>query len=60
MPLKEHLLEFRNRLMVSAGAIVVGAIVAWAFYAPIYRQLTLPFGMTMALPRDGAGAVTLT
>lgn len=32
MPLKEHLLEFRNRLMVAAGAIVVGAIVGWILY----------------------------
>lgn len=53
MPLKEHLLEFRNRLMIAAAAIVVGAIVGWIIYNPvhigawtyggIYKQLTYPF-----------------
>lgn len=53
MPLKEHLLEFRNRLMIAAGAIIVGAIVGWMLYggitignfayAGVYEQLTLPF-----------------
>ena len=53
MPLKEHLLEFRNRLMIAAAAIVVGAIIGWIIYKPvtigswtyggIYDQLTLPF-----------------
>ena len=49
MPLKEHLLEFRNRLMVAATAIIVGAIVGWVLYdgvtigdfvyAGVYEQL---------------------
>lgn len=53
MPLKAHLLEFRNRLMKAAAAIVVGAIIGWIIYNPveigpwsyrgIYDQLTLPF-----------------
>lgn len=43
MPLKAHLIEFRNRLMVSAAAIVLGAIVAWIIYPTVYEQLTLPF-----------------
>lgn len=53
MPLKEHLLEFRNRLMVAAAAIIVGAIVGWFLYDGVsfrgfeydgvYAQLTLPF-----------------
>ncbi|CAM3954431.1 twin-arginine translocase subunit TatC [Janibacter anophelis] len=53
MPLKEHLLEFRNRLMIAAAAIVVGAIIGWIIYNPVqigswgfdgvYKQLTYPF-----------------
>lgn len=43
MPLKEHLLEFRNRLMVAAAAIVVGGIVGWVIYPQVYDQLTWPF-----------------
>lgn len=53
MPLKSHLLEFRNRLMVAAAAIFIGAIVGWIVYNPvhigswtyagIFKQLTYPF-----------------
>ena len=53
MPLKEHLLEFRNRLMKAAAAIVVGAVIGWIVYdgvkigswsyAGVYKQLTYPF-----------------
>lgn len=53
MPLKAHLIEFRNRLMVAAGAIIVGAVVGWIIYdgfstpwlsyGGVYDQLTLPF-----------------
>lgn len=53
MPLKEHLLEFRNRLMIAASAIIVGSIVGWMIYDGfdirglayhgVYEQLTLPF-----------------
>lgn len=53
MPLKAHLLEFRNRLVKAALAIVIGAILGWIIYQPvkigswsyggIYEQLTLPF-----------------
>ncbi len=57
MPLKEHLLEFRNRLMVSAAAIIIGAIVAWTFYAPIYNQLTLPFEEYRESNPDSAAAL---
>ncbi|WP_435198555.1 twin-arginine translocase subunit TatC [Janibacter sp. GS2] len=43
MPLKEHLLEFRNRLMIAAAAIIIGAVVGWMIYDGVYDQLTLPF-----------------
>lgn len=53
MPLKAHLLEFRNRLMIAAASIVVGTIAGWFLYDGVtiagwhydgvYNQLTLPF-----------------
>ena len=53
MPLKEHLLEFRNRLMIAAAAVVVGTVLGWVLYdgvtiggweyQGVYQQLTLPF-----------------
>ena len=52
MPLKAHLLEFRNRLMIAAASIVVGTIAGWFLYDGVtiagwhydgvYSQLTLP------------------
>lgn len=43
MPLKAHLLEFRNRLLVAAVAVVIGAVLGWIIYDDVYRQLTYPF-----------------
>jgi len=42
MPLLEHLREFRSRTVKSAIAIVLMAIVGWAFYNQIITQLALP------------------
>lgn len=67
MPLKEHLLEFRNRLMVAASAVIVGAIVGWMLYdgftigdfvyAGVYEQLTLPFDEYKASNPGSAAAL---
>lgn len=43
MPLQAHLLELRNRLMIAAAAIIVGAIVGWMVYDTVFDQLTQPF-----------------
>lgn len=42
MSLIEHLLEFRNRLIKSALALVVCAIVGWFLYPFVYDHLTAP------------------
>ncbi len=42
MTLTEHLRELRSRLFVSVCSVVVGFIVAWAFYQPIYDLLRHP------------------
>ena len=39
MTLVEHLGELRSRLMVSIGAVAVGAIVGWFLYEPIFDFL---------------------
>lgn len=42
MTLTEHLRELRARLFISICAVVVGFVVAWAFYQQIYDQLRHP------------------
>ena len=42
MPLLEHLLELRNRLVYSAAAILVGFIVCYFFAGHIYQFLVQP------------------
>ncbi len=42
MPLREHLREFRKRLMLAAAGIVVGMIVGWFLYQPVFEALQQP------------------
>lgn len=42
MSLKEHLLEFRRRLLISAAALLLGAIAGWYLFDPVYAHLTAP------------------
>jgi len=42
MPLLDHLIELRNRLMYSAIAILLGFVVCYFFADDIYRFLTAP------------------
>ena len=42
MPLLDHLIELRNRLMWSVGAILIAFIVCYYFSAEIYSFLTKP------------------
>jgi sec-independent protein translocase protein TatC len=43
MPLVEHLRELRTRIFISLGAIVIGMIVAWIFYEPLFSRVRAPF-----------------
>lgn len=43
MPLRDHLSELRNRLLISVLAIAVGAVVGWIFFDPIFAAVTGPF-----------------
>jgi len=42
MPLIEHLRELRKRVVRSAAAISIAAIVGWVFYTPIITTLAKP------------------
>lgn len=48
MPLLEHLLELRNRLMYSAAAIIVAFFVCYAFSSQIYNFLVQPLADILA------------
>jgi sec-independent protein translocase protein TatC len=42
MALKEHLREFRNRMIKSAIAVVVGAVAGFILYNPLFSRLIQP------------------
>src|SRR3954465_3416003 len=43
MTLREHIIELRNRLLISVLAIVVGTVVGWLIYNQAFHLLTAPF-----------------
>lgn len=43
MPLRDHLAELRNRLLISFLAIALGAVVGWMFFDQIFAWITAPF-----------------
>lgn len=42
MPLREHLTELRNRLLLSLAGIVVGAVIGWFLFSPTFEALQRP------------------
>jgi len=42
MPLREHLVEIRKRLFLSAIGVVLGAVVGWIVYDPVLQTLQQP------------------
>jgi len=42
MPLKAHLIELRNRLIIAAAAVVLCAIGGWFVFEPLIDQLVIP------------------
>jgi sec-independent protein translocase protein TatC len=42
MPLREHLREFRTRILKAAVAILLGAVVGWFLYDPLIQHLKEP------------------
>jgi sec-independent protein translocase protein TatC len=42
MPLREHLIELRKRLVLAALGILVGAVLGWIVYEPVFSALQDP------------------
>jgi sec-independent protein translocase protein TatC len=55
MTLREHIIELRNRLLISVLAIVLGTIVGWVFYNRAFEFLTQPFLTSVAEMAKDAG-----
>ena len=42
MPLRAHLVELRHRLFLSVLGIMVGAVIGWFLYTPVFQALQRP------------------
>lgn len=51
-PLLDHLIELRQRLIVSAIAVAVGFAITFAFSVPLYEFLVIPFRNAVAAVSD--------
>jgi sec-independent protein translocase protein TatC len=59
MPLTGHLRELRSRLVKSAIAIVIGMVIGWIFYTPIFNWISEPFNDVVAQARNEGRTITL-
>ncbi|MBC7289776.1 MAG: twin-arginine translocase subunit TatC [Actinotalea sp.] len=50
MPLREHLLELRRRVVLATVGLVIGAVVGWFLYDPVLDALQEPI---LSLDREG-------
>lgn len=56
MPLREHLIELRKRLVLAALGVVVGGVLGWIVYDPVFRSLQDPL-LDAAAERDVVASV---
>ncbi|WP_062202259.1 twin-arginine translocase subunit TatC [Demequina salsinemoris] len=42
MSLRDHLLELRKRLILAAVGLIIGTVVGWFLYTPVYEALQAP------------------
>jgi sec-independent protein translocase protein TatC len=56
MPLLDHLIELRNRLMWAVGALLVTTVLCFAFSEKIYLFLTQPLVRAYALAAEYSGS----
>jgi sec-independent protein translocase protein TatC len=59
MPLVEHLRELRSRLVKATLAIVIGVVVGWIYYDPVFAWLAAPFETVVEQARAEGREVTL-
>ena len=58
MPLIDHLIELRNRMMWALGGLALGMVVSLAYAEEVYRWLTAPFNKALLDANvDGALAI---
>ncbi|WP_113703015.1 twin-arginine translocase subunit TatC [Nonomuraea lactucae] len=60
MPLMDHLRELRNRLLISTIALVVGVVVGWILFDPVWEFIKAPFCETPQAQQLRVGTCTLT
>lgn len=58
MSLGEHLRELRRRLVISALALLLGAVLGWYLYDPVYEHLTEPL-LNIARQRGDENTIAL-
>lgn len=59
MPLVEHLRELRSRLVKSTLAIVIGVVIGWIYYDPVFAWLAAPFEAVVDEARAQGREITL-
>lgn len=59
MPLTEHLRELRSRLVKSGIAILIGMVIGWLLYTPIFEWISAPFNEVVAQARADGREITL-
>ncbi|WP_043627891.1 twin-arginine translocase subunit TatC [Nonomuraea candida] len=60
MPLMEHLRELRNRLVIALAAVIVGIIIGYIFFDPVWAFVKEPFCETPQANQLRPGECTLT
>ncbi len=56
MPLREHLAEFRKRIILVAIGVAVFTVAGWFFYTPVFEALQAP---VLAAAEEGNGLVSI-
>ncbi|AEI12262.1 MULTISPECIES: twin-arginine translocase subunit TatC [Cellulomonas] len=56
MPLRAHLLELRKRLFLAAVGLVLGAVLGWFLYEPVFELLQQPL---LDVAEDRAAVISL-
>ncbi len=56
MPLRAHLVELRNRVLVAGLAVLVGAVGGWFLYEPVFEAIIAPL---RAVAEDSDGTVSV-
>lgn len=48
MPLREHLVELRKRIFIAGVAIILGSVLGWYLYKPVFDYITEPIAAAAA------------